>query len=33
VNALGDVAPVGKNPKVGDDGGEKYEGIMFGKQQ
>lgn len=24
-NALGDMAAVGKNPKVGDDGGEKYE--------
>jgi hypothetical protein len=22
---LGDVFPVGKKPKVGDDGGEKYE--------
>ena len=24
-NALGDMAAVGKKPKVGDDGGEKYE--------
>jgi hypothetical protein len=25
INGLGDMAAVGKKPKVGDDGGEKYE--------